>query len=471
MTASSVTALERYNWAATYINSLIQRPPSPRPGASADEIRARAMARIDRLRQFLDVLGNPQQHYRVAHIAGTSGKGSTAAFLASILQAAGYRTGLHISPYLQVETEKLQINGRLLSGKRFADYVTTLDAAMQRWAGESGEPLTYGEFWVALTLYAFAQEAVDVAVVEVGAGGRFDLTNILDPEVAVITSVGLDHMRTLGDSIPEIAWHKAGIIKPQRPIITTVSDPEALAVIRQEAAEQQAPLTHLVEGQDFATGRVDTTGTELLDLRSGSTFSLPLTGQFQTANAAAAIAAVRALPSLPAGPIDDATIRAGLAATRFPGRMEIVQDTPRVVLDGAHNPDKMRSLIASVGLLGKPARRIVIFGCLDGHDFHAMAEMVAPIADEVIVTSPSAYQRGVASPEELAETIAATGRPVEVIATPAEAIEVALTRATPEDEIVVTGSLYLVGAIRERWYRSDDIVVAQSSWPTAGESA
>ncbi|MBX6342342.1 MAG: bifunctional folylpolyglutamate synthase/dihydrofolate synthase, partial [Thermomicrobiaceae bacterium] len=393
MTAAGRTALARYQWAADFINGLIQGPPSPPPGATAEEIRARAVARMERLRRFLAFLGDPQTRFRSVHVGGTSGKGSTAAFIAAILHAAGYRTGLHVSPYLQVETEKLQVDGRLVCGDAFADHVAALAEAMERWQAERSERLTYGEFWVALTFFAFARERVDFAVIEVGAGGRFDLTNVLLPDVAVITSVGLDHVRTLGPTIADIAWHKAGIIKPGRAAVTAVDDPVALPVIEAEARAQGVPLQRVLPERDYRVVDSDASGSELLDVPSGRVFHLPLAGAFQAANAATAIAAARALRDLPRGPISDDAIAAGLAATRFPGRMEIVQERPQVVLDGAHNPQKMASLAASLPLLGRPERRIVVLGVLEGHDAEALARIVAPLADEVVATAPHAIER------------------------------------------------------------------------------
>lgn len=465
MTASVNTTLARYRWASAFLEGMIQAPPTPRPEATPAEIRARAVTRVDRLRRFLDFAGRPQEQYRTLHVAGTSGKGSTSAFLASILQAAGYRTGLHVSPYLQVETEKLVVDGRLEAGDRFADHVEALDALVRRWVARGEPPLTYGEFWVALTFLTFARDEVDVAVIEVGAGGRFDLTNVIRPEVAVITSIGLDHVKSLGGTIPEIAWHKAGIIKPGRPAVSTVDDPDAQAVIAREAAEQGAPLAHLAAGRDFQVLDTGARGTTLRDVAAGRTFDLPLAGTFQGANAAAAIGAVRALRDLPGGPIGDDAIARGLAATRFPGRMEIVQDRPQVVLDGAHNPTKMASLVANVARLGRPARRILVFGCLDSHDYLQIARIVAPVADEAIVTTPSATQRTSAAPDALAEVVRQAGCPVRVVTEPRAAIAAALDRAGPDDQILVTGSLYLVGAVRERWYPSEAIVLGRSSWP------
>ncbi len=459
------TALSQYQWASRYIGGLIQGPPSPKPGSSSEEIRARAIARVDRLRHFLDFIGNPQQAYRSVHVGGTSGKGSTSALIAGILCAAGLHTGLHVSPYLQVETEKLQIDGRLMSGDHFAAHVAALDAEVKRWVAHGGAPLTYGEFWVALTFLSFARENLDWAVIEVGAGGRFDLTNVLLPEVAVITSIGLDHVRTLGNTIPEIAWHKAGIIKPGRPAVTSVTKPDALAVIEREAVEMGSPFIHVVEGRDFEVLSTGADGTSVLDQKSGMTFKTVLPGHFQGFNVGAAAAAVRAVGGSLPSPISDETIARGIAATRFPGRMEIVQREPLVVLDGAHNPEKMQSFVEGALELGTPRKRIVVLGSLDAHDFLTGARIVTPIADEVIVTAPSATERSSAPTTDIADVVRQAGKPVEVIADPRDAMRAALSRASSEDHILVTGSLYLVGAVRELWYDSESIVLAQSCWP------
>ncbi|MGA7668789.1 MAG: Mur ligase family protein [Nitrolancea sp.] len=462
------SALNRYEWASRYINALIQGPPSPKPGSTQQEIRARAVARVDRLRSFLEFAGNPQQAYRSIHVGGTSGKGSTSALIAGILHAAGFHVGLHVSPYLQVETEKLQIDGRLMSGDRFADHVSALDQEIKLWVSYGGAPLTYGEFWVALTFFSFAREKLDWAVIEVGAGGRFDLTNVLLSDVAVITSIGLDHVRTLGDTIPEIAWHKAGIIKPGRPAITTVKKVDALEVIEREARETGSKLVEIEEGRDFEVVSTGADGTNVLDRASGMTFKTTLPGHFQGYNVAAAAAAVRAIEGLRPHSVSDDDIARGIASTRFPGRMEIVQRSPLVVLDGAHNPDKMRSFVQAALDLGEPSRRIVVLGSLDAHDFLTGARIVTPIADEVIVTAPSATERASAPTDDIADVVRQAGKPVDVVADPRLAIDTALERASATDHVLVTGSLYLVGAIRERWYDSESIVVQGSCWPNRG---
>jgi dihydrofolate synthase / folylpolyglutamate synthase len=465
-TRHDVAALDAYDWASRYLEGLIQGPPSPPPDATAADIRARAIARNQRLAAFLEFLGDPHLAFRTLHIAGTSGKGSTSAFLTSILANAGFHVGLHVSPYLQVETEKLQINDRLMAPDRFAEHVRALDEQVQLWVSQGNDRPTYGEFWVALTFFSFAREKCDIVVCEAGAGGRFDLTNVVQPEVSLITSVGLDHVRTLGETISEIAWHKAGIIKQRVPAITTVSDTDALPVIRDEAAQQDAPLTELTTDRDFQWSSQDDGGFLLHMDWLSRPVRLPLAGQFQASNAALAAHAARMLHGPDGQPqVSISAIEDGIERTRFPGRVEIVQHDPLVILDGAHNPEKVAGLVSALDQMPTPSRRIMVLGSLGGHDFLQVAAIAAPMADEVIITAPSAVERTSAPVEEIVKTVEASGKPYSVVLKPIEAIETALSQAGADDQIVVTGSLYLVGAVREHWYPSREILLQQTSFP------
>ncbi|HEX2281670.1 MAG TPA: Mur ligase family protein, partial [Thermomicrobiales bacterium] len=336
---ASTDPVALYERAESYITGLIMGPPSPAPGSTPQEIRQRAVDRLKRLEAFLAFLGDPHLAYGTIHIAGTSGKGSTTALVASILKAAGYRTGSHVSPYLQVSTEKLLIDGEPASAERYAELVDWMRLAVEEWESRGNPRPTYGEMWVAMTFVYFSQENVDIAVVEVGAGGRFDLTNVVRPQVAAITSIGFDHTVTLGPTLADIAWHKAGILKPNTAAVTTVTDPDALPVIEREAEETGVDLQVIKDGRDFGDVHTGRNGTSFTDVNSGRTFSVALSGSFQASNAALAIAIARALPG---ATISDDDIAAGLAAARFPGRMEVVQESPPVILDGAHNPEKMR---------------------------------------------------------------------------------------------------------------------------------
>lgn len=462
--------LQRFRSASADLDALIERSPSP-VDKTRDAVQARAGMRMGRLRRFLAALGNPQDRYPIIHVTGTSGKGSTSTAIAAILTAAGYRTGLHTSPYLQVPTEKLQIDGQLLAPDVYADRVGEVMRAHDRWLEAGEQPLTYGEMWVALAFHSFAVAAVDAAVFEVGAGGRFDLTNVLRPVTSVITSVGIDHTNTLGDTIAEIAWHKAGIIKPGAPAVSAVLDPEAAAIVAAEAASVGVPLTRVPA--DLAVLQTGPGGTSWRDPETGRPWTVALGGHFQARNGMAAVAAVRAAaPALIAAtglPIGEDAIHAGLRAARIPGRMELMRGRVPVVLDGAHNPEKVAALAASIpAFLPVPGgRRIAVLGALEAKQADEMIASLMPVIDEIVATSPQVL----AKEARAAESLAAAARQVgfagrlTIEPEPHRAVERALAAAGPRDAILVTGSLYLVGNVRSRWYREEAIVLQQTSWP------
>lgn len=455
------SALEQYQRAERYVNSLIMGPPSPPAGTPPEEIRARAVARLDRLRAFLSFLGDPQRQYRTIHIAGTSGKGSTSTFTASILTAAGFRTGTHVSPYLQVATEKLQIDGQIVPASRYASLVDSMRERVEAWVAAGHERPNYGEFWVAMTYRYFAEEQVDVAVIEVGAGGRFDVTNVIEPDVAAITSIGYDHTVTLGSTLPEIAWHKAGIIKPGSIAISAVSEPEALPVIEAEARLQGSELRRVRLGIEYDIVESDERGTSFMDTASGRRFRVRLPGTFQAANAATAVAITRAFD---AERVSDDDITTGLDAARFPGRMETVQREPLVLLDGAHNPEKVASLVRNLDALFPDRRRILIFGALESKNYQEMLESLLPRTDILIATAPYVFAKPSTSASEIA-ALAPANLAVEAIDDPIAAADRAVELAGPNDLVVITGSLYLVGNVRERWYPSERILEQGTCWP------
>ena len=453
--------IDLYRKAEEYITGLIMGPPSPAPGSTPEEIRQRAIDRIGRLEAFLEYLGNPHLKYPTIHIGGTSGKGSTTSLVASILTASGYRTGSHVSPYLQVSTEKLLINGQPASAARYYDLVQSMQRAIAEWE-QLGHPTpTYGEVWVAMTFLYFAQEEVDIAVIEVGAGGRFDLTNVVRPDVAAVTSVGFDHTVTLGNTLPEIAWHKAGILKPGAAAVTGVNEPEALQVIEEEAQLVGTDLQVIRAGEHYRDVTTDASGTSFLDVTSGTRFQVSLVGTFQAANAALAVAIARALKS---ERITDDTIAAGLKATRFPGRLEVVQNETLVILDGAHNPDKIAGMAENLGMLTGDRRVILVFGVLESKNYADMWPALEPHVATLVATAPKVLAKPPVSAAEIAE-LAGEKIPVHVEDDPLDAIRTALDIASPEDAVLVTGSLYLVGNIREHWYPTEAILKQGTSWP------
>ena len=467
-----------YLWAIETLQSLIQ-PSGEAHDNSPAAIRARAITRLKRIRAFLAFLGNPHDAYQIVHVGGTSGKGSTSVAIAGILAAAGYRTGLHTSPYLQSATEKLQVNSQLVAGTTFRALVEGVIEGATDWTGQTvqTEPLTYGEISTALTFLYFARQEVEVAVIEVGAGGRFDLTNVVKPVLSVITSIGLDHTVTLGSTIPEIAWHKAGIIKHGTPVVTAVTDPIASQPILDEATAREAPVLRVNADETYlvtSRGPFHSSWREL-DARGQRRpeFATALPGEVQVTNAATAVAAVRAL-SEQGWQIGDEAIWNGLAKARLPGRVERmpVIGTAPVLIDGAHNPQKMCAVAADLDrLLGRPsptARPIAVVGSIRGKDTSAMLRCLTPHVSAIVGTRAEVDGKESTSPEEIVDAARAIGFSGRLAATPRPlaAVDLATEWATSaQTAVVVTGSLFLVGEVRDRWYALREIVTQRTSWP------
>ncbi len=464
------TIIERYHAATARLDALIEATPTPQETSLA-AVRERAAVRMARLHRFLERLGDPHRGYPIVHVGGTSGKGSTSTAIAAILTAAGHVTGLHTSPYLQTPAEKLQSDGLLIASELYVSLVDDVLAAHDRWRADGEPQLTYGEIWFALTALFFTRSAVDVAVLEVGAGGRFDLTNVVTPAVSVITSIGIDHTNTLGNTIEDIAWHKAGIIKPGVPAITAVTNPAALGIIAEEARQRSAMLQVLDPETALSDVGTGTSGTSWTAVETGIGYRTGLRGRFQARNGATAIAAVRLLASTGV-PVADGAIHAGLAAARIPGRAELLEDIVPILLDGAHNPEKIEALSADlehlIPVTGE-GRRIAVLGVLEAKQAADMIRALVPAVDVLVATSPRVLAKEVKLASSLADHARREGFGGEIVIEPdpAAAVERARAIASPVrgDAMLVTGSLYLVGNIRELWFREDEIVIARTSWP------
>jgi dihydrofolate synthase/folylpolyglutamate synthase len=404
----------------------------------------------------LERAGNPERQAPVFHLAGTSGKGSTATTIARILEAASYRTLLHTSPYLQVSTEKLVVDAQLIDAGQFADLV---EAVLSQ---ERGGRLRYGEAWLLLIAEAIARYRPDVAIIETGAGGTWDLTNLIWSEVAVITSVGLDHTETLGNTIREIARHKAGIIKQGASVVHSVDDPDAVAEILAQAQAREAKVEYVGQLEALNVRPERDNHWSWRDPLTGERLVAGLPGKIQARNAALAVAAARAWRS--DLPIE--AIRAGLASTRFPARFERMPGMQTVILDGAHNPQKVAALIPEIARLPRP--RVGVLGFLAAKRADEMMAQLAPHLDEIVLTSPPIVGKP-ALDVDLAMTLARslTQVPISGRAVPLAALDLAIERAGAEGSVVVTGSLYLCGAIRERWYASEEIITQRTQWPSA----
>jgi dihydrofolate synthase/folylpolyglutamate synthase len=403
---------------------------------------------------MINALGNPQRAYPVVHVTGTSGKGSTAAALAAILTAAGYRVGLRTSPYQQVATEKLQLGHSLIDACSFGRLVSgVLDTAARLFPPEQTQPpISYAEVWSVLGYWWFAERGVDIAVVEVGAGGRFDATNVIDPIVSVITSVGLDHLVTLGPTIADIAWHKAGIIKPGASVVIGELPAQALAVIAEEAKMASADL--------IRAGKVDASLPRLTPVPQG----------FQEHNANVAATVGRVLGQRGFG-ISEAAISTGIGSARLPGRLERMPETlhPAVWIDGAHNEDKIRALTReAVRLSGGGRLPVVVFGVLRSKDPSSMLAKLGSAASSIVLTEPSVHGREALAADTLAEELTATGfaGPVHVEPEPDAALRCAEAIARRDGAwVLVMGSMYLAGQVRQRWFRDQDIVLQRTPWP------
>ena len=428
---------------------------------------AKADFNLDRMFALMEALGNPQQHYRIIHVAGTKGKGSVSAMVAAVLRAAGYETGLYTSPHLTDYVERIQVNGRPISHAALARLVDQVRPAVDRIPR-----LTTFEITTATGLLAFRLRNVDFAVVEVGLGGRLDATNIVLPAVAVITSLSMDHMLVLGDTLEKIAAEKAGIIKAGVPVIVAPQKPEALEVLRRIAAERGAPLTivgkdvefhgdaRTLRGQHLTVSRVQVSAPTALAGGAEIQARIPLLGEHQMENAALAVAVVWELRAQGTR-ITTAAIRAGLSRVRWPARFEVLRREPPVVIDSAHNRDSARRLRETLRAFfpGRPA--ILIFCALEDKDIPGMLDELRPVVERVIVTR--ADHPRAPRIEWLAEQVSKAGLPVEARAKASSALSRALALAGSRSLVLVAGSVAFAGEMRALWLKQHK--------PAAGDKA
>ncbi|MGH7256539.1 MAG: bifunctional folylpolyglutamate synthase/dihydrofolate synthase [Nitrospirales bacterium] len=397
---------------------------------------------LENIRTLLARLDHPHDRYPALHIGGTNGKGSTAAMAAAMLQAAGLRVGLYTSPHLIEFRERIQVGGVPISDAA----VTDLTERLRRTALADLNP-TFFEFTTALAFRYFAEMQVEVAVIEVGMGGRFDATNVVTPLVTAITNVALDHQAHLGETIEAIAFEKAGIIKPSVPIVTGRLAPESLRVIERIVADRQAPWWRL--GREFRTKGETTTGFAYRGPQlSVEGLTCPLAGAHQMDNAACALALVEA--GAPLGlRVPAAALQEGLRRVRWEGRLEVLEAHPHVVVDGAHNPAAAEAVAAYVRAyqrLHPGSRAILVVGMMRDKDQRGFFDVVLPTADAVVLTQ--ATMPRAATVEELRTAVTGRIESVYAVPSPAEALAIAKRLATSEDLICITGSLMLVGELK-----------------------
>ncbi len=407
--------------------------------ALGNEIKTAKLG-LERIAQLLDALGRPQDSLHFVHVAGTNGKGSTCAMIASALRAAGRRTGLFTSPHLAEPTERIQIDGQPIPAAHFAAAFDRVHAAVEQLlaAGTIDLHTTYFETVTAMALLVFAEEAVDMVVLEVGLGGRLDATNVVTPDVCVITPVDFDHEAFLGRSLEAIAGEKAGILKAGVPAVFARQRGEAAAVLDRRAAQLSIPVAR-TEAWTIGNLQLDARGSRFglsgeLDLE----IACPLAGEHQVENAATAAVALTRLG------ISASEIGAGIAQTRWPGRLERVCEHPEIVLDGAHNPAGARALGAYIARFYAGRRVRLIYGAMRDKAIGEISEILFPLAAQVIVTAPR--QARALAPESIRQVVVHPD--LRTAANLSEAL--AMVRdAAAEDAVFITGSLFLVAEARE----------------------
>jgi dihydrofolate synthase/folylpolyglutamate synthase len=428
-----------YDEAVAYLEALIDHERRGFAGPMS------AWAGLDTIHAILALLGDPHLGLRCVHIAGSKGKGSVAAMTEAILRAAGYRTGLFTSPHLLSPRERIRIAGVPISEETLLRLVEAVRPAFEEVRdGSHLAPPSFFEAYAAMAFLAFAAARVDVAVLETGLGGRLDATNVVTPEVCAITTICLEHMDILGDTLASIAAEKAGIVKPGVAVVVAPQEPEAFEVIAGAAAQAHAPLVappaaHLLDAP--VLGPDDDPRPQRLAVGE-RTYDLALLGDHQVGNAAVAVALAEAL-SERSFTLPDAALATGLREVQWPGRLQCVGKHPRLLLDCAHAPAAARTLVAALSRHFRYGRLWLVLGMADDKDVEGFAAEMAVLKPVTLCThapSPRAL-----APEELARRIAAHLASPTITATIAGALEEALRQASPDDLICVTGSIYVVG--------------------------
>ena len=403
---------------------------------------------LNRMQLLLKKLGNPHRKLRTVHIAGTKGKGSTATMLAEMLRACGHTVGLYTSPHVCDIRERIMVNGQKITQAALARLICRAEPLIQKMAPDKP---TFFEIFTAMAFKHFADENVDIAVIESGLGGRLDSTNVLKPAVCGVTSISLDHMHQLGTTVAQIAAEKAGIFKVKTPAISVPQNAEAKRVLRKVARSVGTELMFTGEDIEFSyrveSDRKDGCQTRICLTTPRSRFEhllVPLMGEHQALNCGLALALLDELKNQGLA-VDDAAAMQGLAGVYLPGRMEIISEDPRILVDGAHNAASIQALMRAMGQHLRYDSMVMIFGCAADKDIDGMMAQITTGADKVIFTRAASNARA-ARPQNLAEAYALhSGREAQVTESLAEAMAVARSAVSREDIICVTGSFYLVG--------------------------
>jgi dihydrofolate synthase/folylpolyglutamate synthase len=436
---------QRYQAALDYIYSFVDYSRTHHDQLTSDDFD------LERMEEFVRRLGSPQLQYPTVHVAGSKGKGSVSALTASALQAAGYRVGLYTSPHLKDFEERMQVNGGSISRQELVDLLDEIRPVI-----ESLEYPTTFEIMTALGFLHFSRKEVDLAVIEVGLGGRLDSTNVVSPAVTVITALYLDHVSILGDTIQEIAAEKGGIIKPGVPVIVAPqADPAAVQVLRRIALEQKAPF-YLVSEEYFWQDLQTSLGGQrfLISPRSEDSpgqplaLEIPLLGEFQVDNALTAYAALEQLRKQ-GFEISDQAVFAGFQQVHWPGRFEILRQKPPVIVDSAHNPASCRLLLDTVEDFFPGTPVVAVFGISEDKQLEGMLDEILPRV-ETVITCQADHPRAMDA-RKLADQIQAKGKSARAVPEVGQALEMALETAGSRAAVLVAGSIFVAATARIAW--------------------
>ncbi|MBC8438853.1 MAG: bifunctional folylpolyglutamate synthase/dihydrofolate synthase [Deltaproteobacteria bacterium] len=405
---------------------------------------------LDTILNILKILNNPQKNYRLVHVAGTNGKGSTATYIASILQKAGFKTGLYTSPHLVKFNERISINGKQISNDQIVAVYEAVHAA------DIGKrKATFFEIATAMGFYHFSKENVDWAVIETGMGGRFDATNVINPQVSVITNLSIEHTEYLGNTIKDLAKEKGGIIKQSTPVVIGISQPSGLVVIKQLAKEKSSDL--FIYKKDFSTRKNPNQNTYTYTGLNKNFHRLikPLPGDHQKENLSLALAACELIfeklkMTDKKYNFNETLVQEGLLLAKWPGRLEYVRQNPLVIIDGAHNLMAARMLGKYLSSTLKNRRLTLVIGILDDKPYEKMLKSLVPCAQHIIITKAKINRS--LDPSVLKEAAQRfTTCPVTIIEDVKEAVTHAIETSNAEDAICIAGSLYVAGEAREKF--------------------
>lgn len=404
---------------------------------------------LDNIKKLLELLGDPQNNLKIIHVAGTNGKGSTCSFISSILKESGYKVGLYTSPFLETFTERIRVNGENISEEEVGKIVSLIKEKIEIMVSEGYSYPTEFEIVTAMAFYYYNQEKVDFVALEVGLGGRYDATNVIDkPVVSAITSISLDHTGILGDTLAKIAFEKGGIIKEDCPTIVYPQQEEASEVIKNICAEKKSKYIECdFKNIEIKSSNINSqiyncniNGKELRDLE------IKLIGAHQIKNSIVALNVIEYLNSIKITNISEENIRKGLLETKWPGRIEKISENPMFIIDGAHNEEGAKSLANSIDKYFENKNKILVIGMLEDKDIESVLDLLIPKFNKVITTTPD-NPRAIDA-NKLKEKIERYN--IEVTCEPniKEAVDYALKISNKDDVIISAGSLYMIGNVR-----------------------